>query len=241
MAAFSGQTAIITGATGGVGQAIAARVVDAGASVVLVARTQAALDQLVQQHGWNPEVVECHPVDLASEAQVRQFATDIQAAHPKINLLVHAAGSLALGTLAERSVAEFDVQYQVNVRAPYQLTQALLSQLVRCRGQVVFINSSAGVNARAGVGQYAATKHALRAVADSFRDEVNEHGVRVLSVFLGRTASKMQRAVHEHERRPYDPTRLLQPDDVASIVVAALQIPRSADVTDVHIRPMQKS
>ena len=78
-------------------------------------------------------------------------------------------------------------------------------------------------------------------MADSFRDEVNERGVRVLSVFVGRTASRMQAAVHEHEGRPYRPERLLQPDDVASMIVAALQLPRTAEVTDLHIRPMLKT
>ena len=72
-------------------------------------------------------------------------------------------------------------------------------------------------------------------------DEVNQHGVRVLSVFLGRTASRMQQAVHEHEGRDYHPERLLQPSDVASIVLSALLLPCTAEVTDLHIRPMLKS
>ena len=91
------------------------------------------------------------------------------------------------------------------------------------------------------MAQYAATKHALRALADALREEVNERGVRVLSVFLGRTASRMQQAVHQHEKRPYNPGRLLQPSDVASMVLAALRLPRTAEVTDLHIRPMLKS
>jgi NADP-dependent 3-hydroxy acid dehydrogenase YdfG len=103
------------------------------------------------------------------------------------------------------------------------------------------MNSSVGVQARRGVGQYAATKHALRAVADSLREEINDRGVRVLSVFLGRTASRMQEAIHQKEGRPYRPETLLQPSDVASMVIAALTLPRTAEVTDIHIRPMSKS
>jgi NADP-dependent 3-hydroxy acid dehydrogenase YdfG len=158
-----------------------------------------------------------------------------------VHVLVHAAGAIAFGTVGESPVDDFDRQYQVNVRAPYQLTQALLPRMAACRGQVVFINSSAGITARQGVSQYSATKHALRAVADSLRDEVNDRGIRVMSVFLGRTASRMQAAVHDHERRTYRPERMLQPDDVAAMVVAALQLPRTAEVTDLHIRPMLKS
>ena len=110
---------------------------------------------------------------------------------------------------------------------------------LRC-GQVVFVNSSAGLTARAGVGQYAATKHALRAVADSFREEVNADGLRVLSVFLGRTATPMQEAVHKMEGKAYYPERLMQAEDVAAVVVNALSLPRTAEVTDIYARPMKK-
>lgn len=79
----------------------------------------------------------------------------------------------------------------------------------------MFINSSVGIVARGGIGPYAATKHALKAIADSLRDEVNKDGIRVLSIFLGRTATPMQEEVHRLEGKPYRPERLLQPEDVA--------------------------
>ena len=121
----------------------------------------------------------------------------------------------------------------MNVRAPYLLTQSLLPLIIASHGQVVFVNSTAGLHARKGAGQYAATKHALRGLADSLREDVNERGVRVLSVFLGRTASRMEAAVFEREGRPYTPGNLLQPEDVASVIVHALGPPRSAEVTDI--------
>jgi NADP-dependent 3-hydroxy acid dehydrogenase YdfG len=85
------------------------------------------------------------------------------------------------------------------------------------------------------------TKHALRAIADSLRGEVNPDGVRVLSVYLGRTASEMQERIHQMEGRPYRPELLLQPQDVASVILNALSLPRTAEVTDIHIRPMLKT
>jgi NADP-dependent 3-hydroxy acid dehydrogenase YdfG len=98
-----------------------------------------------------------------------------------------------------------------------------------------------GLNAVAHIGQYAATKHALRAVADSLRAEVNPAGVRVLSVFLGRTATPMQATVHQMEGRAYRPELLIQPQDVATLVLNTLSLPRTAEVTDIHLRPMIKS
>lgn len=105
----------------------------------------------------------------------------------------------------------------------------------------MFINSSQALRATAGLGQYAATKHAMKAVADSLRDEVNADGVRVTSIFLGRTASERQRAVFATERRTYPPERLIQRADVAQVVLSLLRLPRTAEVTDIVMRPMQKT
>ena len=89
----------------------------------------------------------------------------------------------------------------------------------------MFINSSQALRAAAGLGQYAATKHAMKAVADSLRDEVNANGVRVMSLFLGRTASERLRAIFAAEGRLYPPERLVQPADVADVVLSAAAPP----------------
>jgi NADP-dependent 3-hydroxy acid dehydrogenase YdfG len=113
--------------------------------------------------------------------------------------------------------------------------------LVRAhQGQIVFVNSTAGLNARANVSQFAATQHALRAVADSLREEINQDGVRVVSVYPGRTATPGQAKIHSIEGKAYAPERLMQPEDVASVVVTALTLPRTGELTDVRVRPMLK-
>ena len=139
-------------------------------------------------------------------------------------------------------IEDFDVQYATNVRVPYVLTQRLLPLLTTARGQIVFINSSVGLVARRPeVGQYSATKHALKAIADSLREEVNPKGIRVLTVYLGRTATPMQEALYRQEGRVFHPEALLQPEDVASVVVHTLNLPPSAEVTDISIRPIIKA
>src|SRR5262249_8307328 len=77
-------------------------------------------------------------------------------------------------------------QVAANLLAPYSLIQRLLPLLIKAQGQVVFVNSTQGLKAAAGIGPYAATKHAMKAIADSLRDEINSNGVRVTSIFLGR-------------------------------------------------------
>jgi NADP-dependent 3-hydroxy acid dehydrogenase YdfG len=81
----------------------------------------------------------------------------------------------------------------------------------------------------------------MKAVADSLRDEVNANGVRVMSFFLGRTASERQRGIFTAEGRPYPPERLIQPADVAGLVLFLLRLPRTSEVTDIVLRPMQKT
>ena len=137
------------------------------------------------------------------------------------------------------SVEDFDLQYKTNVRGPYLLTQILLPLLKLRQGQVIFINSRAVfLNARPGLGQYTATKQALKALADSFRQEVNGEGIRVISVYPGRTSSPMQQTVFKTEGKIYQPELLMQPADVAATIVNALCLPRTAEVTDITMKPL---
>ena len=229
--------AVVTGAGGGVGRAIAEALGAAGASVCLVGRTTAVLEQAARRAGRDAR---CYTVDLRNDSELLKLAEKVQRDGSSVDVLVHCAGVHAMGPIDDAPVSELDEQYRTNVRAPYLLSQALLPALRQSRGQVVFVNSSVGLDARAQVGAYASTKHALRAIADSLREEVNQAGVRVLSVYLGRTASTMQARIHAAEGKQYRPDDLLQPGDVATMIVAALTLPNTAEVTDLRIRPMRK-
>ncbi|MDF5717831.1 MAG: SDR family oxidoreductase [Rhizonema sp. NSF051] len=241
MAVFKNQVAVVTGASSGIGKAIALELAASGAKLYLLGRK---LDQLLAIAKIAEETssqVICHQLDLELDEDIQKFKTRLETDFGQVNLLIHSAGVISLGEIKTASVEELDWQYRTNVRAPYALTQALLPMLISCQGQIVFINSSAGLTAKAGVGQYAATKHALKAIADSLRSEVNPVGVRVVSVFPGRTASPMQAVICEIEGKAYNPDRLLQPEDVAATVINALSLPRTAEVTDIHVRPFLKS
>ena len=238
MAAFTNKTAVVTGASSGVGKAIALALAVQEATVCLVGRKLEALTAVSRA-----------PVPLAfsairptsrHEEEIHELAGSLRRDIGSIDLLVHSAGVISLGSIEEAPVEDFDRQYRTNVRGPYVLTQALLPLFRGSRGEVVFVNSSIGLNSKAGTGQYAATKHALKAIADSLRAEVNADGLRVLSVFLGRTATPMQQNLHDREGRDYHPELLLQPEDVAAVVLNAVSLPRTAEVTDISIRPMTR-
>jgi len=239
MNTFRGVVAVVTGASGGIGEAIALELAGEGARLLLSGRSAGKLGLVAERAQDLSPGVETFAADLAEDDAVRALADRALAAFGGVDLLIHSIG-LFLGGPFASPVEDLDRQYRVNVHAPYLLTQALLPSLIYRQGQVVFVNSSSGFHpARAGWVAYSASKHALRAVADGLRDEVNAKGVRVLTVFPGRTATPMQEEVHRYEGRPYDPERFLQPRDVAAAVLNALALPRTAEVTDLHLRPMQ--
>jgi NADP-dependent 3-hydroxy acid dehydrogenase YdfG len=240
MLSLANQVAVVTGAGSGIGKAIALSLAADGAKVCLVGRSLERLQAVADSAKGSSGAMTICEADLGVDADIHNLAARLERDFGGVDILVHSAGVMSMGKTEQASMDDFDRQYRINVRGPYLLTQALLPLLKVRPGQVVFVNSSAGLTARAGVGQYAATKHALKAVADSLREEVNAEGIRVLSVYPGRTASPMQEAVFALENRAYHPERLMQPADVASVVVHALRLPRTAEVTDISIRPLLK-
>jgi short-subunit dehydrogenase len=237
---FSGQTAVVTGASSGIGKATVLALAAGGAFACLVGRDPGALERVASEAGGN-NGCRCYRADLGQPPDVERLGTDLRRDCSQIDILIHSAGAISLGDIASQSAADLDRQFQVNLRAPFALTQSLLPQLKASHGQIVFVNSTAALRAGPKSGQYSATKASLRALADSLRDEVNADGVRVLSIFVGRTATPMQAAVHEFEGRQYRPDLLMQPQDVASLILSTLTLSRNAEVTDLMVRPMRKS
>ena len=241
MSEFKTQAVVITGASSGIGKAMALQLALKGAAFLgIVGRNENALETVAQSAEKKGSQVFCYQKDLAKNRDVEDLKKKIIKDMGRVDVLIHSAGVIHTGHLETGQVDDFDRQYQVNVRAPYLVTQALLPLLKKYRGQIVFINSSAGLKSNANFSQYAATKHALRSMSDSLREEVNPHGIRVLSVYPGQTATPMQARLYEAAGKVFHPNRLLQTEDVVKIVIAALCLPRTAEVTDISIRPMRK-
>ena len=232
--------AVITGASGGIGRAVALALVAHGMSLCLTGRDSGKLESVAREIGSRPAQLLVHGADLSSDDGIRGLVERVTSELRRLDVLVHAAGSLRLGNVEDAGWDDLDEQYRVNLRAPYLLTKAFLPKLKNSNGQVVFVNSTAGLVAGADNGAYAAMKHGLRSLAGSIRDHVNQYGVRVLSVYPGRTATPMQEAVHLFEGRRYELPNLLQPSDVADVIVAAIALPRTAEATDITVRPMKK-
>ena len=233
--------AVVTGASSGIGKAIALSLAGQGAEVCLVARRRDALEAVAAQVASLGACGHVCTTDLTRDEDIQKLAEKLCSDFGGVDVLVLCGGAISHGTLERAPLEAFDLMYRSNLRGHYAVTQALLPQLRKCKGQIVFINSSAGMRSPANVGQFSATQHALRAVADSLRDEVNADGIRVLSVFPGRTATPRMAALFEKEGRPYRPELLMQPEDIASTVTHALCLPRTAEVMEISMRPMLKS
>jgi NADP-dependent 3-hydroxy acid dehydrogenase YdfG len=239
--ALKDHVAVVTGASSGIGRAIALALASRGARVCLVGRRADRLADVAQQVSGQVTRVAKYVADLTSDQHIEALVEDLRKDHGGIDILIHSAGVFVRGPISESPLRDLDEQYRTNLRAPYALLAHLLPFFRPGRGQVVFVNSTAGRTATGGVAAYGSMKHALRAVADALRFEVNARGIRVLSVFVGRSATPMQQEVHRLEGKAYNPERLLQPEDVASMIVHALAMPRTVEVTEMTIRPLAKT
>ncbi|MFN8118704.1 MAG: SDR family oxidoreductase [Micropruina glycogenica] len=222
------KTALITGASRGIGRAIAEALAP-DHHLLIGGRDSAAVDAVVAAlPSAEPFVCELTD-DTAVETAV--------AGMESLDVLVHSAGGSPLGAVADVGPEVWRDVLAVNLVAPANLTRLLLPALRRASGHVVFINSGAGLTARAGWSAYAASKFGLRALADSLRAE--ENGVvKVTSIHPGRTATAMQRAVREFEGEPFDPKEFLSPEAVAATVRLALDAPTNASIDTLTIRPV---
>jgi NAD(P)-dependent dehydrogenase (short-subunit alcohol dehydrogenase family) len=216
---------LITGATRGIGRALVDLAAGRGHEVLACGRDADALAALP----GTPVVADlAHPETLAAAV----------AGIDRLDALVHCAGMVRLGPVADTPYATWAEHLTVNLAAPAELTRALLPALRAARGRVVFVNSGAGLRASPDWSAYAASKHGLRALADSLRAEEAGNGVRVSSVFPGRTATDMQRGVRAAEGSEYREAEYLRPETVAGAVLTALEAPDDAHLTDLVLRPM---
>jgi NADP-dependent 3-hydroxy acid dehydrogenase YdfG len=234
------KVAVVTGASSGVGRSIALALAEEGVDLALLGRNSSLLGAVANRCEQSGSKAVCYRVDLLNESEIYEVKDQITRSFDGVDILVHSAGVIALSNVATASLSDFDFQHRCNVLAPFLLTELFLPTLTERRGHIVFLNSAAGLVGAAGLSQYSATKHSLKALADSLREEVNPYGVRVLSIYLGRTATSMQAKVHEWEGKSYVPEELIQPEQVASVVIGALTLGPEAEITDVRIRPTIK-
>jgi NAD(P)-dependent dehydrogenase (short-subunit alcohol dehydrogenase family) len=223
---------LVTGAGSGIGGAVARRLLARGDELWLLARDAGRARQLAAEFPGARTLVG----DLAVPSRL-SWALDQQSPPDRLDSLLHLAGTVDLGPVGDLTTKLWEHTLAVNLVGPAELTRLLLPQLRASRGTVVFVNSGAGLHASPEWSAYAASKHGLKALADSLRAEERPSGIRVTTLYPGRTATPMQERVHQQEGKPYDPARWIDPESVATTLLTALDLPRDAELTDLTIRP----
>lgn len=217
-------TALITGASGGIGSAIAEALAQTH-SLLLAGRPSERLDavaQRLQATTW--------PLDLTDTDAIQNSAPELD----ELDVLVHNAGVSIPAHVGASKIEDWRGTFDVNVFGAVALTLALLPALRRASGQVVFVNSGSGRKVSPGMASYSASKFALRAFADSLRDD--ETGLRVTTIYPGRVDTKMQRELVAFEGGEYNPAHFLRPETVAGVVANVVNTPPDGHVHEVVIR-----
>ena len=216
---------VITGATGGIGSALAIALT--GHELILTGRNPEKLEALCSN------IPTAKPILLELQ-NPETFAAALEGL-PRIDNLIHNAGVGELGTVEDTSLEVWREILDVNLLACVELTRVCLTRLRESRGQVLFVNSGAGLTANANWGAYAASKFALRAFADALSAEETPNGIRVMTVYPGRTATQMQEKVRHQEHASYEPEKYIQPETLAGTIKTMLETPRDSILTQVVV------
>ena len=218
--------ALITGASRGIGLAIARELAPTH-HLLLGGRDAAALKDLASEF----------PSAEPFAAELTELTPDVVHGISRLDVLVHSAGVLQMGQVADLTPEQWRASFEVNVFAVANLTRLLLPALRAAKGQVIAINSGSGYASGDGSALYSGTKFALRAFTDALRQEERGNGVRVSSIHPGRVATDMQQELHDFEGKPYRPKEWIQPDQVAKAVRLAVDASRDSVIESLNIRP----
>lgn len=234
------KTALVTGASSGIGEATARRLVAEGFDVVVTARRRDRLDALAADIGARPVTL-----DVTSDASVAELAAGLDSIDVLVN---NAGGALGFGPIADADVHDWQRMYDVNVLGSMRVTQALLPQLIEGdRGHVVMITSIAGHVVYEGGAGYNAAKHAQVAVTEALRLELNGLPVRVTEIAPGMVHTEEFSLVRfggdaERAAQVYDGVVApLTAGDIADAIAWAVTRPPHVNVDQLVIKPLAQA
>jgi NADP-dependent 3-hydroxy acid dehydrogenase YdfG len=239
---LSGKVAVITGASSGIGAAVAAALTREGAHVALAARRIDALETVKKNLVIHGGKVLIHQTDVTSRTQVQSLMHTTEEELGPIDILVSCAGVMYYTLMANIQTEEWDRTVDVNCKGLLNCLSSIIpSMLSRGSGHIVAISSDAGRKVFPGLGVYSASKFFVEATLQSLRLETAGSGLRVTSVQPGNTATELLGMSTDSEaiKKYGEPTgaKVLDPEDVAKAIVYALRQPVHVAVNEVLIEP----
>jgi len=241
---LSGKTALVTGASSGIGRGAAIALAAAGAQVALVARRADRLLDLAAEIEAAGGKALARPADVTDEREAAQAVEDAVAHFGGLDILVNAAGMTQVGKVENGDLADWRYVMELNFWAAFHTSRAAIPALkAGGGGDIVNISSTAGRRAvGATFGPYAASKFALTAFNESLRAEVTLAGIRVCIIEPGATATEVHEhikdeKVREFTRQHVEKDGAMQPEDVAAAIVFAVSLPPRVNISQLVIRP----
>jgi NADP-dependent 3-hydroxy acid dehydrogenase YdfG len=243
---LAGRTALVTGASSGIGRAIALALAGAGAQVAIGARRRdrlTALASRIEEQGASALPLD---LDVTDEDACRRAVQQTVDELGGLDILVNNAGLMLLGQVEGADTGDWRRMLETNVLGLMYMTHAALPHLLRRRGAIVQLSSSSGRVARPGSAVYSATKFAVNAFSESLRQEVTARGVRVIVLEPGVVETELRdhitdRAAREQIAAAAASVRQLQPEDVAAAALYAVSQPEHVAVNEVFIRPVDQT
>jgi NADP-dependent 3-hydroxy acid dehydrogenase YdfG len=238
---LAGKTAVVTGASSGIGAATARLLAQHKCNVVLAARREDRLNGLAAELGEGALAV---PTDVTDPATCEALVSRAVGDFGSVDILVANAGLGLYGSIAEGEPEDWRRMFEVNVLGVLYVTRAAVRHMLgRGSGDVIFVSSLAGRRVpRADGTVYAATKHALTAVAEGLRMEVHTKGIRVISVEPGLVRTEFPESSYPSARvyyaqREYSP---LEAEDIAEAILYAVEQPPRVSVNEMLLRPTEQ-
>ncbi len=233
---IQGAVAIVTGASKGIGKAIALALAKEGARIAISARNQDSLRQVADTITVRGGECLAFTGDMASESSVAEFIDATVTRFGRLDILVNNAGIGNFRRIADMPTEEWDAMFNLNVRGMFLATREAIPHLRRSGDSfVVNIASLAGKNAFVGGGGYAATKHAVLAFSRCLMLEERNNGIHVVAVCPGSVNTAFFDSHQDISRARIE--NMLLPEDVAASVVHAIRMPGRAMVSEIDIRP----
>ncbi|MDD8019212.1 MAG: SDR family NAD(P)-dependent oxidoreductase [Bacteroidota bacterium] len=234
MSSLQSKIAIVTGASKGIGRAIALMLSKHDVNVVLAARNAESLLKLKKEIERNGGTAAAIPTDVTSEQAVKNLVFETEKQFGKIDILINNAGVGVFSNVVDMETADYDEMMNVNLKGVFLCSRAVLPTMMKQKsGEIINVASLAGKNSFAGGSVYAATKWGLIGFARSLMLEVREHNIRVVTICPGSVNTNFA----DKER---DEPLLIQPEDVAETVLFALTMPGRVNVSELDIRPTIK-
>ena len=232
---LSSSVALVTGASRGIGRAIALRLAELGAAVATCGRDETALGAVASELKNLHARVYSQIADVTNANDIASLVSSTEAALGPISILVNNAGIGLFGPAHEKSETEWDRVLSTNLKSVFLVSKAVAPSMIRRgSGDIVNISSLAGRNAFAGGGIYCASKWGLQGLSACMAEDLREHGVRVSVVCPGSVATEFSR------RRPKDPSKALTPADVAHAVAMIVTQGPQSFMSEVQLRPLRK-